>query len=74
MSEIATDIPQDRRHTGRGLISGRGLFVIMLLASLAAVVWIALKAFDAGYPLGAVALPALVGACCGAAAVLALRR
>ena len=72
-----TDIAQNTQKPDNALgvpLPGRGLSIIMLVATLAAVIWIGLKASDAGYPLGAVLLPALVGACLGAALVFVLRR
>lgn len=74
MTEINSDLPGEGRNLGGIGLPGPVLSLVMLVASLAAVVWVAWKAFDAGYPVGAVALPALVGACCGAALVLVLRR
>lgn len=72
-----TDIAQNTQKPDNALgvpFPGRGLSIVMLIATLAAVIWIGIKASGAGYPVGAVALPAVVGACLGAALVFTLRR
>lgn len=70
MTEITAAAPENQTTSIR--LPGKRLALVMLVAGLAALVWICMKAVEAGYPVGSVILPSIVGAVCGAA-VLAWR-